>query len=84
MWVTPRAVPKFTKGVFWTAVEDWWFLQLLKQKTTGSFLDGVLSTVNRVNPLEKQSPLTYRITLNNKFDGCCYIIAGNTTFEKIS
>ena len=37
MWVTPRPVGVYTKGFFWTVVEQVGCFQLLKVKTTGKF-----------------------------------------------
>jgi hypothetical protein len=85
MWIVPRAVILYTKGMFWTVVQCDGPLQILKQKSTGTFMDGVLSTVRSVNPLniEKHLPPIFRLVFNNRFDGNSYVLAASDSEEVI-
>eukprot|EP01117_Protostelium_nocturnum_P007953 TRINITY_DN2838_c0_g1_i1.p1 TRINITY_DN2838_c0_g1~~TRINITY_DN2838_c0_g1_i1.p1 ORF type:complete len:1012 (+),score=378.91 TRINITY_DN2838_c0_g1_i1:198-3233(+) len=77
MWITPRTQQKFGSGALWNTLEEIFIFKILKQKTTGrGFLDAVISTV-------QQSPLTFRIVLQNKFDGQSWIIAVSDSEEMI-
>lgn len=82
MWITPRAIPNKIKGALWNVIEEIGSLQLLKQKTTGTFLDNVISTVRSINPIEK-APLAYRIIIQNEWDGTTYAIAVSDSEETI-